>query len=223
MIETAHSYHHPYKPKQRYSHYIKDSDLSHGCDEIESTCRNSEMDQPTPSTVIHHHCSSQSISNAMETIYQSNGKDMFQTASSSSSSSSIVAGLPVGSSHDLIQTKSLPISTLVKKEPNLEQKQFVDNTNASMASLLKVNGSKTAGALSVHVPCLVCGDEASGFHYGVNSCEGCKVRIDMARYHILYRILYFVCYFFSMNIRAFSVVVSLKECLIVVIILALVK
>ena len=23
--------------------------------------------------------------------------------------------------------------------------------------------------------CKVCGDEASGFHYGVDSCEGCKV------------------------------------------------
>lgn len=23
--------------------------------------------------------------------------------------------------------------------------------------------------------CSVCGDEASGFHYGVDSCEGCKV------------------------------------------------
>lgn len=23
-------------------------------------------------------------------------------------------------------------------------------------------------------PCVVCNDRASGFHYGVSSCEGCK-------------------------------------------------
>ena len=26
-----------------------------------------------------------------------------------------------------------------------------------------------------YVPCKVCGDRASGYHYGVTSCEGCKV------------------------------------------------
>lgn len=28
----------------------------------------------------------------------------------------------------------------------------------------------------VHKPCFVCSDRSSGYHYGVSSCEGCKVR-----------------------------------------------
>ena len=29
-------------------------------------------------------------------------------------------------------------------------------------------------------PCRVCGNKASGLHYGVNTCEGCKVRFYYA-------------------------------------------
>ena len=45
-----------------------------------------------------------------------------------------------------------------------------------MASESGSEGQTSSPVKSGSVPrCCVCGDEASGFHYGVDSCEGCKV------------------------------------------------
>ena len=32
-------------------------------------------------------------------------------------------------------------------------------------------------------PCVICGDRSSGYHYGANTCEACKVSIDINKSH----------------------------------------
>jgi hypothetical protein len=38
------------------------------------------------------------------------------------------------------------------------------------------NNGKPLYTTELQVLCRICGDRASGYHYGVHSCEGCKVK-----------------------------------------------
>ncbi|NWJ11896.1 PPARD protein, partial [Crypturellus undulatus] len=56
--------------------------------------------------------------------------------------------------------------------PSSSYTDFSQSSSPSLSDQLQPGCEEAAGALSVE--CRVCGDRASGFHYGVHACEGCK-------------------------------------------------
>ncbi len=50
----------------------------------------------------------------------------------------------------------------------------VDLSKASSLSEQLLQGREQGAGLNME--CRICSDRASGYHYGVHACEGCKVR-----------------------------------------------
>lgn len=104
------------------------------------------------------------------------------TGTDSNSSSRIgsqfgVDGVFVGSPCDTllseVVTSTNSATTASSSSATTFLKSSGSNTNSPPAA-----ASTTNNATKTFVPCKVCGDKASGYHYGVTSCEGCKVIIN---------------------------------------------
>ncbi|CAK6980093.1 nuclear receptor subfamily 1 group D member 1 [Scomber scombrus] len=96
----------------------------------------------------------------------SNSQPCFTSSSSSSSSFLSSGASSSGSAGEDGSFSSSSSSSSSSDGGSAWSRDYGSSLRASVASLTKLNG--------IVLLCKVCGDVASGFHYGVHACEGCK-------------------------------------------------
>lgn len=62
-------------------------------------------------------------------------------------------------------------SAILKALKTTSSREIVPSVNSYKEEILSSG--------TILPPCKICGDKASGFHYGANTCEACKVSLDL--------------------------------------------
>ena len=70
-----------------------------------------------------------------------------------------------------VHRNNKPLKSSVSKKISKNTRSFGENGSPGMAE--NING--LVSNLPILPPCRICGEKASGFHYGANTCEACKV------------------------------------------------
>ncbi|OCT75859.1 nuclear receptor subfamily 1 group D member 2 [Xenopus laevis] len=138
------------------------------------------MENHTGSVITY--ISSSSSASSPSSCHSDSSNSSFQSSSSlpSSPSSSSSEGSGGGSSGNGSGKKTtLSNEGIVCRHMESQRNQQVDTlciktTYTSAAVLTKGHGACPSKISGMVLLCKVCGDVASGFHYGVHACEGCK-------------------------------------------------